>query len=346
MDAWSALKMTKKAFSAIVPVAGVGTRLKPHTNSFPKVLLTVGHKPILGHILDQLEEIGTPKLYLVVGYMGGKIRDYVGKYYPHLDVSYVEQEQPRGLGHAIWLASKDIQGPVFILLGDTILDGDLRKFIEFKEDCIGVREVADPRRFGVVEVKDGYVSAVVEKPQKPASKLAIVGAYSFKDCAALYKNLDCIVQSGQTTSGEIQLTDAIMEMVRQGAKIRPVGIDGWHDCGKPGVLLETNCYLLKRNAEHFSSNLPGCLVVPPVYLAPTARVENSIIGPYVSIGDGAKISSSIITNSIINEHAHISSVIMRNSLIGPSALLTGTEQQVNIGENSEICLDSSCGLPE
>jgi len=150
----------------------------------------------------------------------------------------------------------------------------------------------------------------------------------------------------RTTSGEIQLTDAIMGMVRQGGKIRPVGIAGWHDCGKPGVLLETNSYLLKRNAAHFTTELPGCLIVPPVYIAPTAHVENSIIGPYVSIGDGVKISSSIITDTIINENAHISSVILRNSLIGPSAALTGLGQQVNIGENSEICLDSSCGLPE
>ncbi|MFA5161812.1 MAG: sugar phosphate nucleotidyltransferase [Elusimicrobiales bacterium] len=329
----------RQRFTAIVPVAGAGTRLKPHTNTFPKVLLTVGHKPILGHILDQLEEIGKPEIRMVIGYMGDKIRAYVDSRYPHLNVTYVEQPQPRGLGHAVWLASKGVSGPVFILLGDTILDGDMRQFIEFRESRIGVREVADPRRFGVVEIKDGFVSSLVEKPKEPKSNLAIVGAYSFTDCAALRKNLDGLIRSGKTTGGEIQLTDAIMNMVRHGLKIRPAGIDGWHDCGKPETLLETNRHLLNKHRAKFSPRLPGCLVVPPVYMAKTARAENCIIGPYVSVGEGARISSSIISDTIINENARISSAILNNSLIGPGAALAGAGQQINIGENSEILLN-------
>jgi len=324
-----------------VPVAGAGTRLKPHTNTFPKVLLTVGHKPILGHIIDQLVEIGTPHIRLVTGYMGDKIRFYMQRAYPDLDVAYVEQPVPRGLGHAVWLASKDLGGPVFILLGDTILDADMRRFVAFREDCIGVREVEDPRRFGVVEVKNGYVSSMVEKPANPKSNLAIVGAYSFCHGEALHSALDEIVSSGKTTAGEIQLTDAMVALLRRGAKIRPVSADGWHDCGKPSVLLETNRYLLARHSDSLSVSRPGCLIIPPVYIARTARVENSIIGPNVSVGDGTVISSSIISDSIINSGAQLRHAAVESSLIGPNAVLVGHKQQINIGENCEIYLDTS-----
>jgi len=332
---------TARSFSAIVPVAGTGTRLRPHTNTYPKVLLTVGHKPILGHILDQLSAIGAGRIYLVVGHLGVKIREYVARAYPGLDVVYVEQTQPRGLGHAVWLAAAHIKGPVFILLGDTILSADMRKFVKFRQDCIGVHEVADPRRFGVVETKGGCVSRLIEKPARPSSNLAIVGAYSFRKCEQLYENLNALIESGKTTRGEIQLTDAIMGMVAKGAGIRPVAIEGWYDCGKPAALLETNRYLLDRHRKELAVEVEGSLVRPPVYIAPTARITGSIIGPNASIGEGAKISGSIISDSIINEKATIRRVVLGKSLIGPSAMLAGRGQQINIGENSEIYLDSS-----
>lgn len=334
--------MSVKQFSAIVPVAGTGTRLKPHTNTYPKVLLTVGDKPIIGHILDQLIEVGTPKIYMVIGYLGEKIKAYVTKNYPGLDVVYVEQKEPKGLGHAIWLTSKQVTGPVFILLGDTILSADMKKFTAFEEDCIGVKAVDDPRRFGVVETDgSGHVTSMVEKPEQPESSLAIVGAYSFTDSARLFKTLEEHVASGKTTKGEIQFTDALLTMVKAGNKIKTVAIDGWYDCGKPETLLATNRYLLELKKDRFSGERAGNLIIPPSYIAPTAQVANSIIGPHASIGDGAEISSSIITNSIINEKAFIKNTMLTDSLIGPRAALVGRKQQINIGENSEIYFDST-----
>ena len=327
----------REKFSAVVPVAGTGTRLKPHTNTYPKVLLTVGGKPILGHILDQLIEIGTPEIFLIVGYLGDKIRQYVAAKYPGLKVTYVEQKEPRGLGHAISLTEGVVKGPVFILLGDTILSADLTKFIDFSEDKIGVKEVEDPKRFGVVEVENGYVVRMVEKPENPPSNLAIVGAYSFRDSAALYKSLNDLIASGKTTKGEIQFTDALMAMVAAGKKIKPVRIDGWYDCGKPETLLATNRYLLDRkNRETGQSCQSGFLIRPPVYIAPTARVVNSVIGPYVSVCDGSVIENSIISDSIINENAELKNIILSDSLIGPCSILKGQRQHINLGENSEI----------
>jgi glucose-1-phosphate thymidylyltransferase len=326
--------MKTSEFTAVVPVAGTGTRLRPHTYTYPKVLLTVGDKPIIGHILDDLSAAGIRKVCLVVGYLGDKIRDYVSANYAGLNVSYVEQAEQKGLGHAIWLTRGSVSGPVIVMLGDTILDADLSKFMASKDDCIAVKEVKDPRRFGVVETKGGYISAMVEKPENPKTNLAIVGIYSFRNSAALYNSLGRLMASGTTTKGEIQLTDALAAMVKAGHRIKAVPIEGWYDCGKPGTLLETNRYIL--DTKKFSPKAKNSLIIPPVYISPTAHVENSIIGPYASIGDGAKIDSSIVSDSIVNENAFIINMNLSGSLVGPSATVVGRRDQLNVGENSEI----------
>jgi len=332
-----------KDFTAIVPVAGAGTRLRPHTHTYPKVLLTVGDKPIIGHILDDISKTGIKKVCMVIGYMGDKIRTYVAAKYPKLDVTFVTQEEPKGLGHAIWLARGHVKGPAIVMLGDTIISADLGKFINSKEDAIAVREVADPRRFGVVETVKGRIVNMVEKPLKPASNLAIVGIYAFKDAAPLFQSLDRLVESGKTTKGEIQLTDALVLMLKGGHKFSPLTIDGWYDCGKPEALLETNRYILKK--KNPASRAPGCVIVEPVYISRTARVTNSIIGPYASIGDGAVVDYSIVSDSIINENAAIMNMNLSKSLVGPSATIVGRREQINIGESSEIRFDkTACEL--
>lgn len=331
--------MNKSEFTAVVPVAGAGTRLRPHTHTYPKVLLTVGDKPILGHILDEISAAGIKKICLVTGYLGDKIKEYVNRSYPGLKISYVEQPEPKGLGHAIWLTRRAVTGPVMVMLGDTIISADLGKFLKSKDDCIAVKEVADPRRFGVVEVKGGYISGMMEKPEHPKSKLAIVGIYSFHNSSVLYNSLEKIVDSGQTTKGEIQFTDALAALVKGGHKLKPIAIDGWYDCGKPETLLETNRYIL--DSKKFSPKAKNSLIIPPVYISPTAHVENSIVGPYVSIGDGARIDSSMISDSIVNEKASILNINLSGSLIGPSATIVGRKDQLNVGENSEIKFDKT-----
>lgn len=333
--------MKKSDFTAVVPVAGAGTRLRPHTYTYPKVLLTVGDKPIIGHILDDLQKAGIRKVCLVIGYLGDKIKEYVSAEYPHLRVTYVEQPEPKGLGHAIWLTRGAVAGPVLVMLGDTILDADIAKFLGPGDDRIAVKEVADPRRFGVVETKRGYISALAEKPEKPRTNLAIVGIYSFGNSQLLYNSLERLLASGRTTRGEIQFTDALALLVADGHRIRPVPIEGWFDCGKPETLLETNRHILDRKRPHSKS--PGSLIIPPVYISSSARVENSIIGPYVSVGAGARITSSIVTDSIVNENASISDMNLGGSLVGPSAVVTGRRDKLNVGENSEVRLDRNSG---
>ncbi|MBI4801387.1 MAG: NTP transferase domain-containing protein [Elusimicrobia bacterium] len=331
--------MAKMEFSAIVPVAGAGMRLRPHTHTYPKVLLTVGDKPIIGHILDELSEAGIKKIYMVIGYLGGKIKTYVSEKYPRLDVEYITQDEPKGLGHAIWITRRYVKGPALVMLGDTIISADLRLFLGAGEDAIGVREVADPRRFGVVKIEKGRITNMVEKPKNPPSNMAIVGLYAFKDSGLLYKSLDRLVTSGKTTGGEIQLTDALALMLHGGHKFKPVTIEGWYDCGKPETLLETNRYIL--NKKKHVSRAGNCTILEPVYISPRAKVSGSVIGPYASIGDGATVESSIISDSIINENAVIVNMNLSRSLVGPSATIIGRREQINIGENSEIRFDKA-----
>ncbi|MEA3306390.1 MAG: sugar phosphate nucleotidyltransferase [Elusimicrobiota bacterium] len=324
-------------FSAIVPVAGEGTRLKPHTHTYPKVLLTVGDKPIIGHILDDLQKAGIRKVYMIIGYLGDRVQEYVNANYPKLRVTYIVQEEAKGLGHAIWMAKDYVEGPALIMLGDTILSADIKKFLKPGINALAVKEVEDPRRFGVVESRGGYVKKVVEKPQKPKSNTAIVGIYAFSNSSILFGSLDKLIASGRKTKGEIQLTDALEIMIKSGVKIKPIKIDGWHDCGKPETLLSTNRYIL--NKKKLSAKRPGVVIIEPVYIAKSAKIKNCIIGPNVSIGESADISWSIISDSIIGRDSSILNANLNESLIGSGIKLKGQVKKINIGDSSEISFE-------
>ncbi|CUT05164.1 sugar nucleotidyltransferase [Candidatus Chrysopegis kryptomonas] len=326
---------------AVIPVAGVGTRLRPHTYTQPKVLLNVAGKPILGHILDKLVENSIKNISLVVGYLGDKIKSYALANYPDVNFNFINQEEPLGLGHAIYTARDEFENEdeILIILGDTIFDFDLSKFLKSKFTTIGVKQVEDPRRFGVVILDgDNFAKKLVEKPSQPESNLAIVGIYLIKNPKLLKESLEEIVKSDIKTKGEYQLTDALQLMVNKGEKITVFEIDGWYDCGKPETLLETNKFLLERNGMKLTKlgKFENVLIIPPVYISPTSKIENSIIGPYTTISDGAEISSSIIRNSIIGDCAKIYNALLDSSIVGTDAVVKGDYKKINIGDSSEI----------
>lgn len=326
---------------AVIPVAGVGTRLRPHTYTQPKVLLNVAGKPILGHILDKLVENSIKNISLVVGYLGDKIKSYALANYPDVNFNFINQEEPLGLGHAIYTARDEFENEdeILIILGDTIFDFDLSKFLKSKFTTIGVKQVEDPRRFGVVILDgDNFAKKLVEKPSQPESNLAIVGIYLIKNPKLLKESLEEIVKSDIKTKGEYQLTDALQLMVNKGEKITVFEIDGWYDCGKPETLLETNKFLLERNGMKLTKlgKFENVLIIPPVYISPTSKIENSIIGPYTTISDGVEISSSIIRNSIIGDCAKIYNALLDSSIVGSDAVVKGDYKKINIGDSSEI----------
>ncbi len=321
---------------AIVPVAGFGTRLRPHTHTLPKALMLVAGKPILGHILDQLLQVGVDEVVLVVGHLGEKIETYVRENY-HIPAYFVRQERPLGNGHAIYVAREYLdREPVLIVLGDTIFRGDFRPMLRSPVSLIGVREVADPRRFGVVEVdEDGRVRRIVEKPERPPSNLAVTGVYFLHDTLLFRRCLERLVEEDRRVRGEYWLADALQLYVEAGAVLRTYPVEEWYDCGTPDALLAANRALLDILNPPVPQ-LETALVHPPVAIAPTAVVEESVVGPYVSVADGAQLVRSVVRDSIVNRNATVRNAVLEGSVIGEGAYLEGRPTRVNLGDDSEI----------
>lgn len=322
---------------AIIPVAGIGTRLRPFTHSLPKVLVNVAGKPILGHILDTLVAQGVTSATIITGYKGELVEEYVRSTYD-LNVQFVEQEEMLGLGHAIWVARESLnEEPVLIILGDTVFDVDLSVLSTSQFSSLGVKHVDDPRRFGVVIEEGGFVNRLVEKPETPVSNLAIVGLYFIRRPQALRTALASLIENNMRTKGEYQLTDALQLMVDAGEKFTTFSVDGWYDCGKPETLLQTNRFLLtKRNVMPAAPQ--GCVFVPPVHIDPTAIVEHSVIGPYASVSKGALVRNSIVRDSIISDQATVADIALDQSIIGENAEVTGRFSSINIGDASIVRL--------
>lgn len=319
---------------AIIPVAGVGSRLRPHTYTLPKVLLNVAGKPILGHILDALQQQGIKEATIIVGYMGHLVEDYVRSHYG-LKVDFVYQEERLGLGHSIWIARHTIgTDPILIILGDTIFDVDLSLAINQETSSLGVRSVEDPRRFGVVEMNGDLITKLVEKPDHPPSNLALVGLYYIKNPSLLKECLNRLITENIRTRNEYQLTDALQMMIDRGEKISTFHVEGWYDCGKPETMLSTNRYLL----EHFPSTvtIDDVVIVPPVFIAPTAKIKHSVIGPNTTIAENAEVVDSIVRDSIVGDNAIVSASVLEQSIIGNSAIVRGTFSKLNVGDSSEI----------
>jgi len=318
----------------IIPVAGVGTRLRPHTYSTPKPLLYVAGKPVLNHVLEPIVELAPEEIIFVVGYLGDQIKDYVESNFS-FKARFVYQKELLGLGFAVDLALREIDGgPVMVVLGDTIVKCDLNKFVDSSDNVLGLMPVDDPKRFGIAEIRDSRVVSLVEKPENPESNLAVIGLYYFKDSHTLKDSLGRHIATGKTTRGEIQLTDALELMIKDGVAFAPFEVDQWLDCGKKETLLETNRRLLPETGN--SPQIAGSLVVPPVYIDPDAKITNSVIGPYVSIAKGTKIENSIIKSSIVGESTSIESTVLDNSLIGNMVTIRGDKKSLNISGSSEV----------
>jgi len=320
---------------AIIPAAGFGTRLKPHTFSLPKVLLNVGGKPILGHIIEKLLSEQIYNATFVVGYLGEKIVEYVKKYYPELNSNFVTQDIALGLGHAIHVAVPTIkEEEIFIILGDTIFDVDLHSVFQKKMSSLGVKYVEDPSRFGVAVCNDGLISKLIEKPQTPISKLALVGLYYIRNTNLMIESLNELFEKEIKTKGEYQLTDALQLMIEKGEQFTTFNVDGWYDCGKSETLLSTNRFLLETKGTN--RKVDNNVIIDPVYISESAIVKNSVIGPFTTISENCVVEESIIRNSILSPNSRIEKSMLDNSIIGMNAIVKGNYKKLNAGDSSEI----------
>jgi len=322
---------------AIIPAAGVGTRLRPHTLVIPKVLINVGGKPILSHIIDQALESGIDDIAFIIGYRGDQIKEYIESNYSFKHRFY-EQKEMLGIAHAISLAEEYLRDePVFIVLGDTIFEADLKPVFKGKYSSLGVREVEDPRRFGTIELdENGFAHTLVEKPVHPKSNLTLVGLYFLKNGRILKESIEELIQRDHKTKGEYQITDALQYVINKGEKITTFHVDGWYDCGKPETILSTNRHLLSRIKQNHK--IEGSLIRPPVYIDAAAKVENSIIGPNTTIAKGSTIRNSILINSIVGNESLVQNASLKDSIIGDRAAISGSFNTLNVSDFSEITL--------
>ena len=318
---------------AVIPVAGIGKRLRPHTHTSPKALVSVAGKPILGHIVDSLVAMGVSELIPIIGYKGDQIRDYLEGAYA-LPMTFVEQKEQKGIAHAVSLTREHAdRSELIIILGDTIIDTDFKRIPKAGDYVLGVREVDDPGRFGICETDGVKITSIVEKPDDPKSNLAIVGLYYFRDSSLLYESCSEIMEKGITTKGEFQITDALSLMIERGTEFVPYRINAWYDCGKVETLLETNRVLLEgvENGSHGTDSV----IIPPCFIDPGSTIERSVIGPYVSVAGGCTITDSVIRNSILNENSSLANMVLDGSVIGAGAEVRRAPASLNISDDSQ-----------
>lgn len=326
---------------AIIPVAGAGTKLRPHSYTQPKALIPLAGKTVLSIIIDQLKEAGINEFIFIVGYLGEKIEDYVKNKYPDLTAHYVHQTDRQGVGHAVRLTGNLVnKDEVFVVLGDTICEYDVKEVVNSPDSMIGVRKVDDPRDFGVAEIdEDGYIEHVVEKPQIPKSNMAMVGIYKIKESEQLFQCLENNIRQGLRSHGEYNLTDALDCMIKNGAKFKSFKVENWFDCGRKETLLESNALLLKKFAPETSAEqYENSVIISPVSIGAGCVIKNSIIGPNVAIGENTTVDYSIVKDSIIGSFSNLYDIVLDDSVIGSDTNLRGESRSLNIGDNTSIDL--------
>jgi len=327
---------------AIIPVAGAGTKLRPHTYTQPKALMPLAGKTVLGIIVDQLVEAGIDEYILVVGYLGDKIQDFMKKNYGHLKTHFIHQNERNGLGHAVHLCKEAVANDeIMIVLGDTICEYNIQEFLHEKGSVLAVKRVDDPRDFGVAESdEENNVTKLIEKPQIPKSNNALVGIYKVSDSELLFECLEQINTDKDDCNTELGLTLALDCMISKGAKFKTFKVSNWFDCGKKETMLESNATLLKKWGSQISNDhvFENTIIIPPVSIGVGCAIRNAIIGPHVSIGDNASIEYSIVKESVVGSFAKLYDVVLHDSLIGCDTEIKGETRTLNIGDDTEIDL--------
>lgn len=328
----------------IIPLAGKGTRLRPHTFTTPKPLVRVGGRPVMSYIMDDLQTLGVTEAIFITGHLKESIEQYVRQEYPGFTSHFVEQPVQDGTAGAVALAKPYVDSDVLIMFVDTLFDADLSLVRRLPADDAGViwaKEVEDYQRYGVIVTDaDGYMKRIVEKPADPISKLANIGLYYIRDWKLLFEGIGATMHGPKGKSGEYYLTDAFQYMIDHGAKIRVEEVGGWYDCGQVDTLLETNRHLLEQGRARRPDGGRNVRVVEPVRVAEGVTLEDCELGPNVSIESGSVVRGSRIRDSIIGEHTTIEGSALAGALIGDHVVVKQARGRLNIGDYAEVVLDS------
>lgn len=330
----------------VIPVAGVGSRLRPHTHSRPKPLLEVAGQPILDFIVNESLQLRPSEVIFVVGHKKEMIQDHIKEQFPDLPVSFVEQVQRDGDGSALRLALDSIEDDeeLFVIFGDTMVDFTYRELLNKKGDAdalvLGMR-VSDPGHYGIVETNEqGEILNVEEKPENPRSNLAIIGAYYFRSLLQVKSILERLYDQKKTIKGEYKIAQVIETCIKmKEVRISAVEVKNWFDCGRPEVLLAANRYFLSKFCQGKTVMRGDSIIISPSYVSTSATLERSVIGPYASIGADVVVRNSQVSNSIISKGSHIDAVLLDESLLSREVRLSGRLRKVNAGDQTIISLD-------
>jgi len=327
----------------VILMAGYGTRLRPLTWSRPKQLIRIADKLVLDHVLDTFTSLPDPansEFVFIVGYLGNKIQDYMQLAHPNLKVRYVEQSVMRGQSHAVSLAAEYLDSPLLVIYADTLIDTDFSFLTTETADAVAwVKAVPDPRRFGVADLgEDGWVTHLTEKPKDMDNNLALVGCYYFRNPQILLQAIEEQMQRNISLKNEFYLADAVNVMLEHGLKLHIKPVETWLDAGTIDDVLSTNRYYLEHGHDNTAKGYThnNSVILPPVYVHPSATVENSVIGPFAVIGANCTIQSCIIRDSIIDDGSNMSNVIVEHSLIGREVKIQSQAGIFNIGDQSEL----------
>ena len=327
---------------AIIPLAGKGTRLRPHTYHTPKPLLKVGGRPILSYLLDDVIALGVSEMVFVVGYLQDVLREYIATEYPDLTAHFVVQEVQDGTAGAIALAEPWADEDLLILFSDTLFDADLGLVKRLPADEAGIlwaMEVEDYQRFGVIVTReDGTMERIVEKPSEPISRLANIGVYYIRDHELLFEGIHHTLEAEPGKGGEFFLTDAFQYMVDHGARLRTAPVSGWYDCGKPETLIDTNRHLLEttRGGVDPAADVQDAEVVEPVRVEEGAVVRGGRIGPNVTVERGARLVNAILRDTLVGAEAHVEEAELRESLVGHRARVEGVRGRISVAADSVV----------
>jgi glucose-1-phosphate thymidylyltransferase len=319
----------------ILPVAGLGTRLRPQTWSKPKPLVSVAGRPMLSHVLERVMPLRPRRLIFITGYLGQQIEDWVTAEYD-TETVFVEQPEMLGQTDAIIRAREAADQDALILFPDMLFEADFSVITESDADVITfVKEVPDPSAYGIAVERNGRVVRLVEKPKDPESKLAVIGIYYFRNMPDLYNAIVEQFERRISLKNEYFLADAVQIMIDRGKKVITSTVSVWEDCGNDAALLQTNRYLLQTISDGYSG-IPGSGVVEPSYVHPTARIESSIVGPYASIGPDAVITRSVVRDTIVDQGARVEDAILDYSIVGRDAHVSGHAVSLNVGDSSTV----------
>ena len=328
----------------IVPMAGRGSRLRPHTLTVPKPLVPIAGKPIVQRLVEDITRVCGQKvdeIAFVVGDFGAVVEAELLEIAKGLNVkgTIYHQDQALGTAHAILCAKKALEGPVVVAFADTLFRADFTLDAE-KDGIIWVQKVQDPKAYGVIKMNENNViTDFIEKPEEFVSDLAIIGIYFFKDGLKLSDELQYLIDNNITEKGEFQLTNALENMKQKGAEFYPGKVDEWLDCGNPVAAVHANKRVLEYTANDEARkalNIEDAHILEPCYIGANVQLKNCTIGPYVSIGNGTCITNSTIKNTIIQNNTTIIGADLEDSMIGNHVEYRGGKKRISIGDYSKI----------